>query len=86
MSFEEEQVKMRPPANETASFGVDLTNIISLQSDPAYIMCNRLAGRGIVRVVGRCKDAQENSNLGKFGNAHSGCKLIGLHHVMSNHT
>lgn len=69
---------MRPPANENASFGVDLTNIISLQSDPAYIMCNRLAGRGIVRVVGRCKDAQENSNLGEF------CKLIGLCNVTAH--
>lgn len=55
--------KMRPPADEVASFGVDITN---LQSNPAYMMCQRLAGRGIVRVVGRCKDAQENSNLGKI--------------------
>lgn len=52
---------MRPPSNEPAGFGIDITN---LQNNPAYMMCQRLAGRGIVRVVGRCKDAQENNNLG----------------------
>jgi len=57
---------MRPPANENASFGVDITNLTNLQSDPNYMQCNRLAGRGIVRVVGRCNDAQENKNLGEF--------------------
>ncbi|KAK6620825.1 hypothetical protein RUM43_011121 [Polyplax serrata] len=51
---------MRPPSNEPAGFGIDITN---LQNNPAYMMCQRLAGRGIVRVVGRCKDAQENNNL-----------------------
>lgn len=26
---------------------------------------SRLAGRGVIRVVGRCEDAKENNNLGK---------------------
>lgn len=29
------------------------------------MICTRLAGRAIIRVVGRCNEAQENSNLGK---------------------
>lgn len=32
----------------------------------AMMICARLAGRAIIRVVGRCEDAQENSQLGKF--------------------
>lgn len=28
------------------------------------MICARLAGRAIIRVVGRCEDAQENSQLG----------------------
>lgn len=31
----------------------------------ATMIITKLAGRGIVRVVGRCNEAQENSNLGK---------------------
>lgn len=27
-----------------------------------------IAGKGIIRVVSRCEDAKENSNLGKLGN------------------
>jgi hypothetical protein len=27
---------------------------------------NAIAGRGIIRVVGRCEDAKENSNLGEY--------------------
>ncbi|VVD02234.1 unnamed protein product [Leptidea sinapis] len=30
---------------------------------PAMMICARLAGRAIIRVVGRCEDAQENSQL-----------------------
>lgn len=33
---------------------------------PAMMICARLAGRAIIRVVSRCEDAQENSQLGKF--------------------
>lgn len=31
---------------------------------PAMMLCTRLAGRAIIRVVGRCNEAQENNNLG----------------------
>lgn len=31
----------------------------------ATMIVTKLAGRGIVRVVGRCNDAQENNNLGR---------------------
>lgn len=33
---------------------------------PAMMICARLAGRAIIRVVGRCEDAQENSQLGGY--------------------
>lgn len=29
------------------------------------LIFTRLAGRGVIRVVGRCDDAKENNNLGK---------------------
>lgn len=32
----------------------------------AMMICTRLAGRAIIRVVGRCEDAQENSQLGAY--------------------
>ncbi|KAG8227969.1 hypothetical protein J437_LFUL007520 [Ladona fulva] len=32
---------------------------------PAVLMCSRTAGKAIIRVVGRCNEAQENFNLGK---------------------
>lgn len=31
---------------------------------PAMMICARLAGHAVIRVVGRCEDAQENSQLG----------------------
>ncbi|KAL0275831.1 UNVERIFIED_CONTAM: hypothetical protein PYX00_003560 [Menopon gallinae] len=73
---------MRPPSNESGAFGIDITN---LQNNPAYMMCQRLAGRGIVRVVGRCKDAQENNNLDL-----SECQLMhvpdAVYHLMRHTT
>lgn len=57
---------MRPPSQ----FGVDIINPGAENEEPdprmvAMMMVTRLAGRGIIRVVGRCNEAQENSNLGK---------------------
>jgi len=53
---------MRPP-----QFGEDITNQTNNESvDPrmgAMMICTRLAGRAIIRVVGRCNEAQENSKL-----------------------
>lgn len=53
-----------PPrsAMRPLQFGADITN-------QAAMHCTRMAGRAIIRVVGRCNDAQENSNLGK--NSHT---------------
>jgi len=51
---------------------VDLTNNRSEEDDTmpaAYhqaMMCTKLAGRAVIRVVGRCNDAQENQKLGKL--------------------
>lgn len=46
--------KMRPPQ----SFGVDITNM-------PHQLPVMMAGRAIIRVVGRCNEAQENCNLGE---------------------
>lgn len=57
---------MRPPSQ----FGEDITNQTNNEEqDPRMIpmmICTRLAGRAVIRVVGRCNDAKENSNLGKY--------------------
>lgn len=52
---------MRPP-NE---FGTDVANQENEEATvpPAMMICTRLAGRAIIRVVGRCNDAQESCNL-----------------------
>ena len=54
---------MRPPSQLGV---VDMANEENEEPDPrmvAMMMVTRLAGRGIIRVVGRCNEAQENSNL-----------------------
>jgi hypothetical protein len=52
---------MRPP-----QFGADITNQANNEPNlPAVMHCTRMAGRAIIRVVGRCNEAQENNNLGK---------------------
>lgn len=58
---------MRPPTQ----FGVDIIQPENENEEPdprmvAMMMMTRLAGRGIIRVVGRCNEAQENSNLGNY--------------------
>lgn len=53
---------MRPPSQ----FAEDITN--EDEPDPrmrAMMICTQLAGRAIIRVVGRCNEAQENNNLGR---------------------
>lgn len=49
---------MRPPAH----YEEDGNNEMSRNG--AMMICTRLAGRAIIRVVGRCNEAQENNNLG----------------------
>ncbi|KAJ8877118.1 hypothetical protein PR048_021571 [Dryococelus australis] len=52
---------MKPP-----QFGADITNQTNNETNlPAVMHCTRMAGRAIIRVVGRCNDAQENNNLDK---------------------
>lgn len=54
---------MRPPTQD------DIMNNNEYETDPrmgAMMVCTRLAGRAIIRVVGRCNEAQENNNLGTF--------------------
>lgn len=57
---------MKPPSQ----FGNDITSQANnTEVDPrmgAMMICTRLAGNAIIRVVGRCEDAQENNNLGKY--------------------
>jgi len=53
---------MRPPSH----FTEDAQNNNEYEPDPrmgAMMICTRLAGRAIIRVVGRCNEAQENNNL-----------------------
>lgn len=54
---------MLPPV-----IGMDYTPVDENEEpDPrlmATMIITKLAGRGIVRVVGRCNEAQENNNLG----------------------
>lgn len=85
---------MRPLSN----FGNDITNSNSdqnsenevrnritqrLTQNGATLMVPSIAGRGIIRVVGRCEDAKENSNLDL-----SECQLIqvpdAVYHLMRN--
>lgn len=53
---------MRPPSNQ---FGADITNTEGA-NQLASMIRTKLAGRAVIRVVGRCEDAKENNNLGTF--------------------
>ncbi|KAB0802653.1 hypothetical protein PPYR_04839 [Photinus pyralis] len=71
---------MRPPSQ----FGNDITNQNDEEPDPrmiSMIICTSLAGRAVTRVVGRCNDAKENSNLDL-----SNCQLMqvpdAVYHLM----
>lgn len=55
---------MRPPPAPPAALGEDIANAENNDPNlPAMMLCTRLAGRAIIRVVGRCNEAQENNNL-----------------------
>ncbi|XP_014239961.1 leucine-rich repeat protein soc-2 isoform X1 [Cimex lectularius] len=54
---------MRPPPNQ---FGADITNTANNEEHAnmlAKMICTRLAGRAVIRVVDRCNEAQDNNNL-----------------------
>ncbi|XP_063243044.1 leucine-rich repeat protein SHOC-2 isoform X2 [Bacillus rossius redtenbacheri] len=72
---------MKPP-----QFGADITNQTNNETNlPAVMHCTRMAGRAIIRVVGRCNDAQENNNLDL-----SECQLMqvpdAVYHLMRHTT
>ncbi|XP_054271695.1 leucine-rich repeat-containing protein 40-like [Macrosteles quadrilineatus] len=50
---------MRPPSQDVAHEDVENAD----PNMPAMMLCTRLAGRAIIRVVSRCNEAQENNNL-----------------------
>lgn len=57
---------MRPPTEYDGGARVPSE---AEEGDPRVrpmMICARLAGRAIIRVVGRCEDAQENSQLGAY--------------------
>lgn len=39
-----------------------------------------IAGKGIIKVVSRCEDAKENSNLGEFCQRHKTCQTAIVRH------
>ena len=56
---------MRPPTEYEGGARVPTEAEEGNRPDARPMMiCARLAGRAIIRVVGRCEDAQENSQLG----------------------
>lgn len=42
------------------------TGLANMDRMGGTMIFSRLAGRGVIRVVGRCEDAKENNNLGKY--------------------
>ncbi|XP_028137461.1 leucine-rich repeat protein soc-2 isoform X1 [Diabrotica virgifera virgifera] len=55
---------MRPPTQ----YPQDIAQEAEAESEPdprmgAMMICTRLAGRAVIRVIGRCNDAKENENL-----------------------
>ncbi|KAJ8969546.1 hypothetical protein NQ314_001698 [Rhamnusium bicolor] len=71
---------MRPPTQYNQEIGTEADN----EPDPrlgAMMICTRLAGRAVIRVVGRCNEAQENENLDL-----SNCQLMqvpdAVYHLM----
>lgn len=56
---------MRPPRDFSEEVATEAEN----EADPRYgamMICTRLAGRAVIRVVGRCNEARENENLGEW--------------------
>lgn len=63
---------MRPPSQYNQEIATEADNE---EPDPRLVsmmICTRLAGRAVIRVVGRCNDAKENENLGEFSARHIG--------------
>jgi len=56
---------MRPQLSDLTNSQTEEDQTAAAAEYQKAMMCTRLAGRAIIRVVGRCNDAQENENLGK---------------------
>ncbi|KAL0850440.1 hypothetical protein ABMA28_012244 [Loxostege sticticalis] len=54
---------MRPPTDYEGSERMPAEATEVDPRAPAMMICARLAGHAVIRVVGRCEDAQENSQL-----------------------
>lgn len=57
---------MRPPTDYEGSERMPAEATEVDPRAPAMMICARLAGHAVIRVVGRCEDAQENSQLGQW--------------------
>ncbi|RVE43336.1 hypothetical protein evm_012007 [Chilo suppressalis] len=55
---------MRPPTDYEGGARVPAEAEEMDPRAPAMMICAKLAGHAVIRVVGRCEDAQENSQLG----------------------
>lgn len=56
---------MRPPSQ----YHEEIASEADTEPDPRLapmMICTRLAGRAVIRVVGRCNEARENNSLGKL--------------------
>ena len=81
--FNIQKVKKKGKIMRTPNFGQDITNIrgneddehqrqeqiISRLQENGATPVAPIAGKGIIRVVSRCEDAKENSNLGELNDA-----------------
>lgn len=64
--FVKDFFKMRPPSQYPQEIAQEADEN---ESDPrfgAMMICTKLAGRAVIRVIGRCNDAKENENLGEW--------------------
>lgn len=52
--------------NRDDSNGNGGLSILSIERMGGTQLLPRLAGKGVIRVVGRCEDAKENNNLGEL--------------------
>lgn len=56
---------MRPPIEDEIEAAESEVPDIQAQQTAVMLVSTRLAGNAVIRVVNRCNEAQESSNLGK---------------------
>lgn len=52
--------------NNDSNGNGDGISILNIERMGGTQLLPRLAGKGVIRVVGRCEDAKENNNLGEL--------------------